>query len=149
MTPSNLSIARKQRAGQTNRKVGWVSLPLLIGTSVIYYIHGGTAQTISLVLQLLFLPLFFVHVALSLYVFGLVRPRRTLRVFHIYLGYATFVIVMVSQTTFNIEPLHSILTALMYLTIAAHIALAIRYGVARRNTEVPRRQFTQPRDAAS
>ena len=82
------------------------------------------------------------HVLLTMYVFGWVRPRRTLRVFHIYFGYVTFVLVMVSQTTFGNEPLHTTTTVLMYLAIALHITIGLRYGVTRHTTEVPRAGFS-------
>src|SRR6478609_5195671 len=145
MVERSVQPARRQRAGRFNRKPGYVSLPLLVATSVIYYIPGSTAHLVSAICQLVFLPMFFVHVALSFYVFGLVRPRRTLRVFHIYFGYATFVIVFASQMTIHYGGwFHGILTALMYLAIALHIAIGLRYGMARRSTDVPSPRFSAP-----
>jgi hypothetical protein len=147
MTATSAGIARRQKAGRINRALGYVSLPMLIVLTIAYYVHqedGDTAHDVSTWTQIAFLPLFFVHVALSFYVFGLVRPRRTLRVFHIYVGYVTLVLVMVSQTTFGNEPLHTTLTVLMYAVIAVHIAIALRYGVTRRGTEVPPRGFARP-----
>src|SRR6478609_109936 len=145
MTDRTVRLARRQRAGRFNRTLGYVSLPLLIATSVIYYIPGHTAHVVSAVCQILFLPMFFVHVALSFYVFGVVRPRRTLRVFHIYFGYATFVIVFASQLTIHLGGVvHGSLTALMYLAIALHIAIGLRYGMARRSTDVPSPRFSAP-----
>jgi hypothetical protein len=146
MGERSVQLARRQRAGRFNRKLGYVSLPLLVATSVIYYIPGSTAHLVSAVCQIIFLPMFFVHVALSFYVFGLVRPRRTLRVFHIYFGYATFFIVFASQMTIHYGGwVHGSLTALMYLAIAVHIGIGLRYGMARRSTEVPTRSFSAPK----
>ena len=150
MVEKSVRLARRQRAGRFNRTLGYVSLPLLVATSVIYYIPGHTAHVVSAVCQILFLPLFFVHVGLSFYVFGLVRPRRTLRVFHIYFGYATFVVVFASQLSIHhggIE--HAVLTALMYLMIVVHICLGLRYGITRRATEVPHRHFAKLRNPAA
>ena len=43
---------------------------------------------------LIIIILLFVHAGLSFYVFGRVPFRRTLRVFHIYFGYALLVLVL-------------------------------------------------------
>ena len=73
-----------------------------------------------------------VHLVLSVYVFGLVRPRRTLKVFHIYFGYALGVVIWVSQTNLDNEPLHTWTTILMFAGIAVHVLLATRYATRRR-----------------
>ena len=142
---ARIKAARRQRVGVINRYLGWFILPLVIAAVSIHYSPGGlqgTKHDWVIGLQVVFVPLVFLHLAMSLYVFGLVRPARTLRVFHIYFGYVTFVLVMVSQTTFGNEPLHTSLTVLMYLAIALHITIGLRYGVTRHNTEVPRPGFT-------
>ena len=72
------------------------------------------------------------HLALSVYVFGLVRPRRTLKVFHIYFGYALGVVIWASQTNLDNEPLHTYLTILMFAGIAGHLVLGMRYAARRR-----------------
>lgn len=147
MTDASTRIARRQKAGRINRALGYVSLPMLIVLTITYYLHqdeGDVAHDVSTWTQIAFLPIFFVHVALTVYVFGFVRPRRTLRVFHIYVGYVTLVLVMVSQTTFGNEPLHTVTTILMYAVIAVHIAIALRYGMARRAADMPTRGFARP-----
>ena len=131
-------LARRQRAGRFNRKLGYVSLPLLVATSVIYYIPGSTAHIVSAVCQIVFLPMFFVHVALSFYVFGLVRPRRTLRVFHIYFGYAYLFLILASQTTHGENPQHVILTVAMFVCLAIHVGIGVFYAIRRRAARVER-----------
>ena len=84
------------------------------------------------------------HLALSVYVFGFVRPRRTLKVFHIYFGYALGVVIWASQTNLDNEPLHTYLTALMFAGIAVHLLLgdALRGpspGRAARRGPLPQR----------
>jgi succinate dehydrogenase hydrophobic anchor subunit len=152
MTDSSVRMARRQKAGRANRAIGYVSLPMLVLLTVAYYVRrddGDIAHVISNWTQILFLPFFFLHVLLTMYVFGFVRPRRTLRVFHIYFGYATLVVVMVSQTTFGNEPLHTTTTVLMYVAILVHITIGLRYGVTRHSTEMPRTGFAVDRRGAA
>ena len=131
-TPYRVSLARRQRAGRISRAIGWVIIPLLVVGNILYYVPSETAYMVSVVLQVGYVGLMLVHAGLSLYVFGLVRPARTLRVFHIYFGYATFVIVFASQLTIGINPLHLVLNVLMYAALAGHVAIGIRYWAARR-----------------
>jgi hypothetical protein len=122
-------------------------LPLLIFNTTVYYVRrndaGGflDAELWHAIAHSLLLPVFFVHVVLTLYVYGLTRPRRTLRVFHIYFGYLTFVITMLSQAGFTHGLARDVCTALMYLAIVLHIGIGLRYGVARHTTVVPVRAF--------
>jgi uncharacterized membrane-anchored protein len=128
-------MQRRQRAGAWNRALGWFMLPfLLIGTGVYHLIPGTDYDWISTVTQYVYVPVMFVHAALSYYVFGLVRPARTLRVFHIYFGYATFVIVMVAQValTLGIDGAHVLLSATMYIALLGHIVIGLRYYLVRR-----------------
>jgi hypothetical protein len=110
-------------------------LPFLVVGSAVYHLTPGAEYDwIAVWTQLVYVPLMFVHVALSYYVFGLVRPARTLRVFHIYFGYATFVIVMVSQValTLGMESGHLLLSATMYVALLGHIVIGLRYYLVRR-----------------
>ena len=138
MTPpaSKEQIRRKQRAGVYNRAISWILLIVLIAADLTYRTSGGEAvatgdtidsvyRTLAWVLQIAMIITLFVHAGLSLYVFGRVPFRRTLRVFHIYFGYGLLILVLVSQTTFGWSPWHQILTVLMYLAIVFHIVLGI------------------------
>ena len=89
-------------------------------------------------LQLVFVPLVFVHLALSVYVFGFVRPARTLRVFHIYFGYAYLFLILASQTTHGENPQHVIFTVAMFICLAIHVGIGIFYAVRRREARVER-----------
>ena len=80
--------------------------------------------------------------------FGLVRPRRTLKVFHIYFGYALGVVIWASQTNLDNEPLHTYLTILMFLGIGGAPAArgALRGpspGRAARRGRLPQRMRTR------
>ena len=129
--PSVLALRRRQRAGAINRKVGWVLLPVMVAATAVHYLAvDRTALAAALVV--LVVGLNTVHLVLSVYVFGLVRPRRTLKVFHIYFGYALGVVIWVSQTNLDNEPLHTWTTVLMFAGIAVHIVLGARYAARRR-----------------
>jgi cytochrome b561 len=133
-------MKRRQRAGQTNRAVGWLLLPVLIGATVTYHgfaDEGGAVRALAGVLSGLLVVLTFLHAGLSFYVFGYVRPRRTLRVFHVYFGYLTFVLVMLSQTTIEgPEAFHLVTSVLMYAAIAIHTIIGVRYQVIRRKAQL-------------
>ncbi len=131
-SPYRVSLARRQRAGRISRALGWVTLPLLIVGNTLYYVPNEAAYVASVVLQVTFVGLMLVHAGLSVYVFGYVRPARTLRVFHIYFGYATLVIVFAAQLTIGMNPLHLVLNVLMYAALAGHVAIGVRYWLARR-----------------
>ncbi|GAA4378439.1 hypothetical protein [Nocardioides caricicola] len=129
--PSVLALRRRQRAGAINRKVGWVLLPVMVAATAVHYL-ADDRTALAAVLVVLVVGLNTVHLVLSVYVFGLVRPRRTLKVFHIYFGYALGVVIWVSQTNLDNEPLHTWTTILMFAGIAVHILLGARYAARRR-----------------
>ncbi|WP_244929907.1 hypothetical protein [Nocardioides sp. W7] len=128
--PDALALRRRQRAGVLGRRLGWVLLPAVVASTTLHYVGEYDALTAVLVSFVVLLNT--VHVGLSVYVFGLVRPRRTWRVFHIYFGYALGVLIWASQTNLDREPLHTWLTVLMALGIAAHLLLAARCAAQRR-----------------
>ena len=129
--PSVVALRRRQRAGSINRRVGWVLLPVMVAATAVHYLSDG-GSTLAGVLVALVVGLNTTHLGLSVYVFGLVRPRRTLKVFHIYFGYALGVVIWASQTNLDNEPLHTYLTILMFAGIAMHLLLATRYAARRR-----------------
>jgi hypothetical protein len=129
--PAFVALRRRQRAGAINRRVGWVLLPVMIAATVSHYLPGDRS-VLAAVLVVCVVGLNTTHLALSVYVFGLVRPRRTLKVFHIYFGYALGLVIWASQTNLDNEPLHTYLTILMFLGIAGHLLLGVRYAARRR-----------------
>ncbi len=129
--PALLAVRRRQRAGVAGRRVGWVLLPLVVVSTGLHQVGWGE-RALSNALVAAVAVLNTVHLGLAAYVFGLVRPRRTLKVFHIYLGYALGVVIWASQTTLGREPLHTWLTVLMAVGIGAHLVLAARHAARRR-----------------
>jgi len=129
--PSVVALRRRQRAGSFNRRVGWVLLPVMVAATAVHYLPWDQ-RVLAGILVALVIGLNTVHLALSVYVFGLVRPRRTLKVFHIYFGYALGVLIWASQTNLHREPLHTYLTVLMFVGIAVHLVLGTRYAARRR-----------------
>lgn len=129
--PATVALRRRQRAGALNRRVGWVLLPVMAAATAVHYLPGGR-DLLAGVLVVFVVGLNTTHLALSVYVFGLVRPRRTLKVFHIYFGYALGLVIWASQTNLDNEPLHTYLTITMFAGIAVHLLLATRYAARRR-----------------
>ena len=129
--PALVALRRRQRAGAINRRIGWVLLPVMIAATTMHYLPAGDSLVAAL-LVVCVVVLNTSHLALSVYVFGFVRPRRTLKVFHIYFGYALGIVIWASQTNLDNEPLHTYLTILMALGIAGHLLLGVRYAARRR-----------------
>jgi hypothetical protein len=129
--PSLVALRRRQRAGAINRRIGWVLLPVMIAATTVHYLPAGDSLLAAL-LVVGVVVLNTSHLGLSVYVFGFVRPRRTLKVFHIYFGYALGIVIWASQTNLDNEPLHTYLTILMALGIVGHLLLAVRYAARRR-----------------
>lgn len=128
--PATLALRRRQRAGVLGRRVGWVLLPAVAASTSLHYI--GAPRPVTAALVTLVVVLNTVHIGLSVYVFGLVRPRRTWKVVHIYFGYVLGVLIWASQTNLDREPLHTWLTVLMALGIVVHLMLAARCATRRR-----------------
>jgi hypothetical protein len=128
------SAERRRRVGVANRRLGWALLPLVIAAVTLHY-NGGDAGRLNEVvfaLQLVYSPLALVHAAGTFYVYGWVAPARTLRVVHIWFGYGYLVLLLLSQTTFGVEPLHTVLTLAMFTSLAVHIGLGAVFAARRR-----------------
>jgi cytochrome b561 len=124
--------------GRANRVIGWVLLPvLLLATSSYRYAEtSDTGDVVATLFSWLLIFLTFLHSGISFYVFGGVRPRATLRVFHVYFGYLTFVLVMLSQSTINgPKVFHIVTSVLMYIAILGHTVMGLRYQVLRKRAQ--------------
>jgi hypothetical protein len=131
-------MALRQRMGRANRVIGWVLLPvLLLATSSYRYAEtSATADVVATLFSWLLIFLTFLHSGISFYVFGGVRPRATLRVFHVYFGYLTFILVMLSQSTINGPKVFHIVTSVsMYIAILGHTVMGMRYQVLRNRAQ--------------
>jgi hypothetical protein len=136
---------RRQRAGVFNRRLGWFILPLVIVASAIHWGPGGYHGTRNLVvigIQLVYAPLAVVHAGLSVYVFGWVPWRRTLRVFHIWFGYFYVLFMLASQTSFGLTSVHRFLTIAMFASLAVHVAIGARMAWRRRLASAERVDLT-------
>jgi hypothetical protein len=132
--PEWAAAERRRQVGVANRRLGWALLPLVI-TGVTLHYNGGDAGQLNEVvfaLQLIYSPLALVHAAGTFYVYGWVAPARTLRVFHIWFGYAYLGLLLMSQTTFGVEPLHAVLTAAMFGCLAVHVVIGAVFARRRR-----------------
>ena len=68
---------------------------------------------------------------LSLYVFGIPRFSQTEKTIHIYIGYATLLVILISQSLIGAGAIYDITTGLMYLFIVIHLILGIRSAMKR------------------
>jgi hypothetical protein len=135
LDPMLRRMERRRRVGVINRRLGWVVLPIVLAASALHFGAGftaGSGNQIVLVLQWVFVPLVLVHAAMSFYVFGWVRPARTLRVFHVWFGYAYLLLIAGSNLTWSWPVLHGVLTAGMFLALGAHVGIGIHYARRRR-----------------
>lgn len=132
------AMALRQRMGRANRLIGWVLLPVLLGATISYTYRASSAsvEIVATFFSWLLIFLTFVHSGISFYVFGGVRPRATLRVFHVYFGYLTFILVMLSQSTINgPRVFHVVTSILMYIAIVGHTVMGLRYQVLRKRAQ--------------
>lgn len=129
--------ARKKRVAVWNRRLAWVTFSALAVGSLLFYTRLGVwwppGYTVGMVLiNALFTPLFLVHAAFSVYLFGFPKFRRQIRVLHIYVGYVVFMMTLTSQALIGFEPYHAVFFALNWLFIFVHIVLSTRFMLQRR-----------------
>lgn len=127
---------RKRRLAVANRWMAWVMAPVLLVGTLAYYrdaigLGGILNEAIDQGFNNLFIMLFFVHATASFYFYGVPRPRMSIRVFHVYIGYAVFLFTMVSQSLLGVEPIHIITYVVNWVFIVAHLALSLRFMVKR------------------
>ena len=126
---------RRQRVGVVNRRLGWAILPMVLLAVALHYLplpNEDLRNHVVWAIQWVFVPLVFVHLVLSWYVFGWVRPARTLRVFHVWFGYAYIIFILASQTTHGRGMLHAVFTVAMFSCLAVHVGIGVHYALRRR-----------------
>ena len=127
---------RKKKIAVWNRRLAWVTLPVLVLGTVLYY--GARWGWLSLttrpggMLSGVFTLLFLVHAGFAVYLFGFPKWRNNLRTIHIYLGYVVFVLTLTSQSLIGLEPYHNIFYLTNWAFILAHVALSTRFMLQRR-----------------
>jgi hypothetical protein len=146
LDPELRRMLSRQRWGVINRRLGWVILPMVVVATAVHFGPGGPGAThdprhaFVVLMQWVYAPLAAVHGGISFYVFGWVEPRRTLRVFHIWFGYAYAVLIVASQTSWAFPTAHGLLTMAMFAALTAHVAIGIHYARRRRRAGLPRAQ---------
>jgi hypothetical protein len=128
---ANEQRGRKRRLAIGNRWMAWaMAVTLLVGTLAYYREPWGLLFIPAWVDPLFnnsFLILFFVHATASFYFYGVPRPRASIRVAHVYIGYGVFIFTMISQSLIGVEPIHMITYVINWLFIGAHILLSLRF----------------------
>ena len=140
MATSTQSTFSKQNLARFNRWTGWILIPAIILSVVVAYprgnpilvVDGGNQGTVYWTIQGIVIVLPFVHFLLTLYLFGMPRFSNNRRTVHIYLGYATFLIIFISQSLVGLEPWFIITNIIMYIFIIAHIVLGVQSYMERR-----------------
>ena len=126
----------RQSLAKYNRWLGWLTILLVIlavltnsliadDSSLVWI--DWTMQTLVAVVPL-------VHAGLSMYLFGFPRFSSNFQTIHIYVGYALLLAILISQSLIGAGVIYTILSAVMYLLIVAHIGLGIRSWLNRRNS---------------
>ena len=122
--------ARKKLIAVWNRRLAWITLPLLlISTFAVYWMPN--LKSIGIWSSMIFILCLLLHSFFSVYLFGFPRFKWQIRVVHIYIGYAVFVLTMISQSIIGFEPYHNIFYALNWIFIVAHVALSTRFMFKR------------------
>jgi hypothetical protein len=129
--------ARKKRVAVWNRRLAWVTFSALAIGSLLFYTRLGgwlaSGYAVGAVLvNAIFTPLFMVHAAFSVYLFGFPKFRKQIRVLHIYIGYMVFLLTMISQLLIGVEPYHAMFFGLNWLFILLHLVLSARFMLQRR-----------------
>lgn len=125
---------RRQRAGVLNRRIGWMTVPVIGASSILHNTTNGDASRFNdliTTLNWVGIPMTLVHVALAIYVFGFFRPQPTLRVLHIWFSYLYLAFMVAAIASFRIEPLHTYLVLGMYLCLIVHVLMSMYFGWRR------------------
>lgn len=137
---ANTIRARKKRLAVHNRRMAWVMLPVLIIGTVAFYRDGLNMSWIpawvDYTFNTLFILLFFIHAVASFYFYGIPKPRKHIRVTHVYIGYGVFLFTLVSQSLIGVEPIHLITYIINWVFIGAHVVLST-YFMLKRNKKAP------------
>lgn len=126
--------ARKKQTAVWNRRLAWVTLPLLlISTFAVYAAKDlmPNLKSIGIWSSMIFILCLLLHSFFSVYLFGFPRFRWQIRVVHIYIGYVVFICTVISQSIIGFEPYHNIFYALNWIFIIAHVTLSTRFMLKR------------------
>lgn len=133
----------KQNLARWNRWLGWAFVVVTIFSVVTAYPRdnalvpldpkGALYQTVNFAL----IPLLaLVHFGLTLYLFGFPRFSNGAKAWHVYIGYATFLVMFGSQSMIGpdgpIQPWFDYGNILMYILIVIHVYMGFQHWSARR-----------------
>jgi predicted MFS family arabinose efflux permease len=141
-----VSQNKKKTIAIWNRRLAWITLVVMvvmnISTYADYFKWIDGLKTTSIVSSTVFLLLFLIHSFFSVFLFGFPKFKWQIRVVHIYIGYCLFIFTLLSQSLISFEPYHIILFTLMWISIVAHVALSIRFAIARNVKKQPEPSLT-------
>lgn len=132
--------ARKKRIAVWNRRLAWITLPLLLISTFAVYASKDwmpNLKSVGIWSSMIFILCLLLHSFFSVYLFGFPRFKWQIRVVHIYIGYAVFICTMISQSIIGFEPYHNIFYALNWVFIIAHVALSTRFMLKRNVKKQP------------
>lgn len=127
----------KQNLARWNRWIGWAFVIVTLFSVVTAYPRGNALmpldpesalyQTVNFAL----IPILaLVHFGLTLYLFGFPRFSNGAKAWHVYIGYATFLVMFGSQSLIGpngrIQPWFDIGNILMYILIVIHVYMGFQ-----------------------
>ena len=135
----------KQNLARWNRWTGWAFVVITLLSVVTAYPRsnpiwaidqkGALYQTLNYAL----IPLIaLVHFGLTLYLFGFPRFSKGSKVWHVYIGYITFLVMFIANSLIGadgpIQPWFDYGTILMYIFIVIHVVMGTQHWAARRKS---------------
>jgi ABC-type branched-subunit amino acid transport system ATPase component/branched-subunit amino acid ABC-type transport system permease component len=127
--------ARRKAALLVNRQLGWLTLPFLL----IVQFNEWAENRISIPLwvgsssNLVFTIALLAHLGLSVYSFGIPRPRWTPKVAQVWLGYGVLLFIIATQVGLTKGNTRTIAQVPMWFLIAGHVAVGCRFWLRRRS----------------
>ena len=124
---------RKRWVTMHNRRLGWVTLVWMAFATVSSWAEPrwDLPKWVAFTANNLFTVNLVLHGVMSAYVYRMPRPRSNPRIVQVYLGYGLALFTVTSQSLIGVEPMHSVLFAILWLFIVAHVAMAIGSVQAR------------------
>jgi len=133
----------KQNVARWNRWIGWVFVVVTLASVITVYPRGNPLVYLDpkgalySTLNFALIPLLaLIHFGFTLYLFGFPRFSNGSKVWHVYIGYITFLVMFISNSLIGadgpIQPWFDYGTILMYIFIIIHVVMGTQHWAGRR-----------------